>query len=685
MKLLLACAGVTAALAATPPTTPKQPVEEILHGVKITDPYRWLEDQDSPQTRSWLQAQIAYTKSVLSQYPGRGVLLKRAAALTRTETVSTPSSRNGRYFYLRRDAGAEQHVAITRLGLNGKEEVLIDPTQFGGDPNTSVSFEDISPDASLAAYGIRRGGRDEVRVRFRQVATREDLRDELPEARYMSVTIKPDGSGYYYATSGDDTPRVFERNFGEPHPGREVFGSGYGPRHLLYTYLSDDGRWLMIAVIEGSAADKVEVFMKDLKADTAIAPLIAGIAARFQAIPAGDRFYVMTNLGAPRNRIVEIDPARPQPEHWREVIPEQKFVMESFAAAGGRLLVLALEDVKSRLLVYQPTGKLEREIPLPALGSVSGLSGEWSKSELFYSFTSFHIPPSIYRADLHAGTQTLWHATRLPIATDALELRQVFYRSKDGAKIPMFLLHKKGLRLDGATPTLLTGYGGFMVSNTPAFSAIAVMWAERGGVFALANLRGGGEYGEEWHKAGMLANKQNVFDDFIAASEWLIAHKYTNPGKLGIYGGSNGGLLVGAAMVQRPELYRAVVCAVPLLDMLRYDKFLVARFWTPEYGTAEDARQFPYLLKYSPYQNVKMGAASPAVMFKTGDGDTRVAPLHARKMTALLQAATSSRRPIVLLYDLKAGHSAGMGVTQKIEETTDVMQFLSAQLGLAVR
>ena len=685
MKLLLACAGVTAALAATPPATLRKPVVETLHGVKITDPYRWLEDQDAPETRAWLNAQIAYTQSVLSQYPGRDALLQRASELTRTETVTTPSSRNGRYFYRRRDAGAEQYVVVTRLGLHGKEEVLLDPSRFSSDPNTSVALEDISLDAGLVVYGIRQGGKDEVRLRFRQVATREDLRDELPEARYMSVSLKPDKTGYFYATSGGDSPRVFERNFGEPHPGHEIFGSGYGAGHLMYTYLSDEGRWLIIAVIEGSAADKVEVFVKDLAADAPIRPLIAGIPARFQAIPAGDRFYVMTNHGASRNRIVEIDPARPQPEHWREVIPEQRFVMESFAAVGGRLLVLALEDVQSRLLVYQPSGKFERELPLPAIGSVSSLSGEWSKPELFYSFTSFHIPPSIYRADLHARAQAIWHATKLPIGTAALELRQVFYPSKDGTRIPMFLLHKTGLKPDGATPALLTGYGGFMVSNTPSFSAIAVMWAERGGVFALANLRGGGEYGEEWHKAGMLGKKQNVFDDFIAASEWLTANKHTNPGKLGIYGGSNGGLLVGAAMVQRPELYQAVVCAVPLLDMLRYDKFLVARFWTPEYGTSDNAGQFPYLLKYSPYQNVKKGVSYPAVMFKTGDGDTRVAPLHARKMTALMQEATTSRRPILLLYDLKAGHSAGMGVTQKIEETADVMQFLSAQLGLAVR
>ena len=689
MRKLLIFAGVTAALAipslAAPPNTVKKPVEETLHGVKVVDNYRWLEDQDAPETREWLNAQIAYTKSILAKYPGRDGLLKRATELTRTEALTTPSQRNGRYFFRRRTADQEQHVVMTRQGVNGKDEVLLDPALFSKDPNTSVVIEDISLDAALIAYGIREGGKDEVRVRFRQTATKEDLRDELPEARYMSVSIKPDKSGFYYATSGDDQPRVYERNFDGKGAGREIFGQGYGAKHLMYTFLSDDGRWLVIVVIEGSAADKVEVFFKDAKANGPIKPLITGIAARFQPQPAGDRFFVMTNYKASRNRVVEIDPAKPQPEHWREVIPEQKFVMDGFAAIGGRLVVLALEDVKSRLLAYMPDGKLEREIALPAIGSVGGLAGEWDKPEMFYTFTSFHIPQTIYRADLAAKTQTVWNRTKLPIDSDQLELKQAFYPSKDGTKIPMFLLHKKGLKLDGSAPTLLTGYGGFMVSNTPALSTTAVMWAESGGVFALANLRGGGEYGEEWHKAGMLGNKQNVFDDFIAGAEYLIASKYTNPGKLGIYGGSNGGLLVGAAMVQRPELFQAVVCAVPLLDMLRYDKFLVARFWVPEYGSAANAEQFPFLLKYSPYQNVKKGIKFPAVMFKTGDGDTRVAPLHARKMTALVQDATASDRPVILLYDLKAGHSAGMGVTQKIEETADIMQFLSGQLGLAVR
>jgi prolyl oligopeptidase len=689
MKIALISAGVTAALAiplfSAPPPTSKKPVEETLHGVKLVDNYRWLEDQDSPQTRAWLNEQIAYTKSVLGKYAGREALMRRAIELNRAEALTTPSQRNGRYFFRRRAADAEQYVVMTREGLAGKDDILLDPAKFSKDPNTSVVIEDISLDAALVAYGIREGGKDELRVRFRQVATKEDLRDELPEARYMSVSIKPDKSGYFYATSGDDKPRVYERNFDEPHPGREIFGQQYGAKNLMYTYLSDDGRWLVIVVIEGSAADKVDVFVKDAKANAPIRPLITGMNARFQAFPAGDRFFVMTNYQAARNRIVEVDPARPQPEHWREVIPEQKYVMDGFAAVGGRLLVLALEDVKSKLLSYLPSGKFEREIPLPAIGSVSSLSGEWSNPELFYSFTSFHIPQSIYRADLAAKTQAVWNQTKLPIHSAALELKQVFYPSKDGTRIPMFLLHKKGLKLDGTAPTILTGYGGFMVSNTPSLSITAVMWAERGGVFALANLRGGGEYGEDWHKAGMLANKQNVFDDFIAASEWLIANQYTSTKRLGIYGGSNGGLLVGAAMVQRPDLYQAVVCAVPLLDMLRYDKFLVARFWVPEYGTADNAEQFPYLLKYSPYQNVKKGTKYPAVMFKTGDGDTRVAPLHARKMTALVQDATASDRPVVLLYDLKAGHSAGMGVSQKIEETADIMQFLSGQLGLAVQ
>jgi prolyl oligopeptidase len=665
LPLLLA---LSSALAGPPPTE-KKPVEEILHGVKITDPYRWLEDQDAPETRKWLEAQAAYTESVLKTYPGRQRLLRRAAELHRTERVTAPSHRNGLYFYRRRSATQEQFVVIKRQGLSGPEQVLLDPASFSQDPNTSVSLMDVSLDGALAAYGIRQGGKDEVTVRFLQTATRENLRGSLPEGRYMSVAIKPDKSGFFYATSGDDNPRIYERSFNESGKGREIFGQGYGAKNI----------------IEGSAADKVQSFVQDLKNGGPIRPLIASLDARSEVQPAGDRFFVLTNHNAPRNRIVEVDPARPQPENWRTVVPEQKWVIESFLAAGGRILVNALDDVKSRLLVYHPNGRLEREINLPAIGSVGGLRGEWDRPEVFYTFTSFHVPTTIYRADLARRSEQVWRRLEVPLDSASLELRQVFYNSKDGTRVPMFLLHRKGFKPSGATPTLLTAYGGFNVSNTPGFSVNAVMWAELGGVYALANIRGGGEYGEEWHKAGMLEKKQNVFDDFLAAAEWLTANNYANPKTLGIMGGSNGGLLVAAAMVQRPELFQAVLCTVPLLDMLRYDKFLVARFWVPEYGTADNPDQFPYLLKYSPYHNVKPGTNYPAVMFKTGDGDTRVAPLHARKMAALVQAATSSDRPVLLHYDLKAGHSAGVAVSKTIEESADVLLFLTAQLGLPVK
>jgi prolyl oligopeptidase len=681
LPLLLA---LSSALAGPPPTE-KKPVEEILHGVKITDPYRWLEDQDAPETRKWLEAQAAYTESVLKTYPGRQRLLRRAAELHRTERVTAPSHRNGLYFYRRRSATQEQFVVIKRQGLSGPEQVLLDPASFSQDPNTSVNLMDVSLDGALAAYGIRQGGKDEVTVRFLQTATRENLRGSLPEGRYMSVAIKPDKSGFFYATSGDDNPRIYERSFNESGKGREIFGQGYGAKNIMWASVSDDGRWLVITVIEGSAADKVQSFVQDLKNGGPIRPLIASLDARSEVQPAGDRFFVLTNHNAPRNRIVEVDPARPQPENWRTVVPEQKWVIESFLAAGGRILVNALDDVKSRLLVYHPNGRLEREINLPAIGSVGGLRGEWDRPEVFYTFTSFHVPTTIYRADLARRSEQVWRRLEVPLDSASLELRQVFYNSKDGTRVPMFLLHRKGFKPSGATPTLLTAYGGFNVSNTPGFSVNAVMWAELGGVYALANIRGGGEYGEEWHKAGMLEKKQNVFDDFLAAAEWLTANNYANPKTLGIMGGSNGGLLVAAAMVQRPELFQAVLCTVPLLDMLRYDKFLVARFWVPEYGTADNPDQFPYLLKYSPYHNVKPGTNYPAVMFKTGDGDTRVAPLHARKMAALVQAATSSDRPVLLHYDLKAGHSAGVAVSKTIEESADVLLFLTAQLGLPVK
>lgn len=438
----------------------------------------------------------------------------------------------------------------------------------------------------------------------------------------------------------------------------------------------------MLHVIHGSAADRTEIFLQDLGAQGPVAPLINDVPARFIADFAGDSLFIQTNWNAPKGRILAADLKNPARDHWREVVPETDAVIEGDSAVGGKLAVLYTKNATSLVRLFEPSGKFLRELPLPAIGSVSGLSGRWSSAETFYSFTSFHIPTTIYRYDIAAATQEIWAKLPVPIDSSKFEVKQVWYTSKDGTKVAMFLVYAKGTKLDGSNPTLLTGYGGFNVSETPAYSSTAAAWITRGGVYALANLRGGGEFGEEWHKAGMLDKKQNVFNDFISAAEWLIANHYTRPSRLAIIGGSNGGLLVGAALTQRPDLFGAVVCLFPLLDMLRYQNFLVARFWVPEYGSAENADQFKYLHAYSPYQQVKPGTKYPPVLFVTGDSDTRVAPLHARKMAARLQAATSSGKPVLLHYDTKAGHSGGTPVSKQIDDLVDELSFVYAQLGV---
>jgi len=460
----------------------------------------------------------------------------------------------------------------------------------------------------------------------------------------------------------------------------EIFGEGYGPEMILAAQLSDDGRWLVISVMYGSAPDKTEVYLKDLTARKPFFPLVKDIPARFFGGIAGETLYLQTNWNAPNNKILAVDLKMPARENWREVIPESEAVIQGFSAAGGKLFVQHLKDVKTTVVAFEPDGTRIREISFPTIGTVTGVSGRWDSNEAFFIFTSFHIPTTIYRYDVASGSQEVWAKINVPIESEKFEVKQVWYKSKDGTDIPMFIVHAKDIKLNGSNPTLLTGYGGFNISLTPNFSVQTAAWVEKGGVCAVPNLRGGGEFGEKWHKAGMLGNKQNVFDDFIAAAEYLINNKYTSPRKLAITGGSNGGLLVGAAMTQRPELFGAVVCTYPLLDMIRYHKFLVARYWVPEYGSSDDAQQFKYLYAYSPYHQVKKVAKYSAVLFITGDADTRVAPLHARKMAALMQASTGSRKPVILRYHIKAGHSGGQPVSQQIEDLTDTLSFLFSQL-----
>lgn len=665
----------------SPPTTRVDNVTETLHGVTITDSYRWLEDQNSPETRAWINAQNEYTSSVLGALPFRNKIRERLTQLLKVDIINTPIAKEGRYFISKRRADQNQAVIYVRNGLTGKDEILLDPNTMSPDNSISVQIQDISTDGKLLAYGIRQGGEDEVSVSLMDVDSRKNIADRLPKGR-VGVSLKPDKTGFYYSKFTNNVGgRVYYHAIGtDPSKDIEVFGKGYGPEVFLGANVTPDGNYLLLVAGFGSAGDKTELYFQDLKNNGPITPLVNDINASFFPEIAGDHLYVLTSWNAPNKRIVDIDLKKPARQNWREIIPEGPSVINNVSAVGGKLFVTYVENVSTKIRVFEPSGKQIREIAFPTLGTASGMFGDWERDEGFYSFSSFAQPPTIYRYSVNSGKQEVFARINVPVHSDQIEVKQVWYESKDKTKVPMFLVYKKGLQLDGDNPTLLTGYGGFNVSLTPNFSARAAYWAENGGVFALPNMRGGGEFGDKWHKAGMLANKQNVFDDFISAAEWLIKNKYTKPSKLAISGGSNGGLLVGAAMTQRPALFQAVVCSYPLLDMIRYQGFLIARFWVSEYGSSENAEQFKYIYAYSPYHNVKKGEKYPAVLFVTGDSDTRVAPLHARKMTALMQASTGSDKPVLLHYDTKAGHSQGLPVSQQIDDQTDELSFLFWQL-----
>ncbi len=674
-----ACAADTQA--AKPPATPAHPVTDNFHGVAVTDPYRWLEDQNSPETRAWIDAQNAYTQRVLSGYTGRSALRAQIEKVMKIDSIGMPARRGDRYFYLRRRA--DQNLDMLCVREKGKEIVLVDPNTLTPDGSISVVVEGGSEDGNLLAYGQRKGGADETTVTILDVNTRRPLSDTFPAARYGGFDISPDHKALYYTkyTPGVG-PRVFLHTMGtDPATDNEIFGHEFGTGDYIGADLSPDGRYLVLEVGHGSAAEKTELYFQDLKSGGPIRPIVNDINATFDFRIAGDRLFVQTNWEAPNGRILQIDLRNPARAHWQTVVPESASPIEQTVAAGGRLFVAYLQNVVTHVKVFDATGKFARDLGLPEIGAAS-VAGRWNQDEVFYSFSSFSTPRAIFSYSASTGKQSEWARITVPIPTDQIQTEQVWYESKDGTRIPMFLVFKKGTVPDGRLPTLLTGYGGFRISLTPGFSAQAAVWVLNGGVYARPNLRGGGEFGEKWHKAGMLQRKQNVFDDFLSAADWLIEHKYTDPSRLAISGGSNGGLLVGAALTQRPELFRAVICDYPLLDMLRYEKFLVARFWVPEYGSAsESAEQFKYLRAYSPYQNVKPGTKYPAVMFVTGDADTRVAPLHARKMAALLQAGNGDSNPVLLHYDTRAGHArGGVAINKQIDDLTDELGFLMWQL-----
>jgi prolyl oligopeptidase len=654
--------------------------------VEIVDPYRWLEDQESPETRRWIGAQNQYTKSVLGKFQGRAAIEKRLTQLLKIDSIGVPTERKGYYYYFKRAADQDLAVFYRRKGQSGAEEALLDPNVMSADKTISVNLVDISVDGSLLAYGIRQGGEDEITIQFMTMEDHRPLKDTLPKGRYFGGgALTLDKKGFYYGRQEAEGPRVRYHAFGtDPKNDPLLFGASYGKGQGVGVNITEDGKYLVLTFFYGSSGTKTDVYIQNIsKPDQPIVPIVTDIEARFNATVIGESLYLETNWNAPNGRLLKADVRKPDKKNWKEIIPTSPTsVLEGVSFVGGRIFANYLENVSSRVRIFKTDGTADGEIKFPTLGTVSGVSGSWKRKEAFYTFTSFATPQVIYRLNTETRAEQEWAKLNIPIDSSQMEVKQVFYSSKDGTKVPMFLVHKKGLTLDGNRPTLLYGYGGFNISLTPRFSAIAAMWAENGGVYAVANLRGGGELGESWHTAGMLDKKQNVFDDYISAAEWLVREKYTNPKKLAIEGGSNGGLLVGAAMTQRPDLFQAVICAVPLLDMVRFHKFLIAQFWVPEYGSADDPKQFPFIRAYSPYHNVKKGTDYPATLFVTGDADTRVAPLHARKMAALVQWATSGTRPIMLHYDTKSGHVGAKPIGKVIEDQADEQSFLYWQLGM---
>jgi prolyl oligopeptidase len=675
-----------------PPTSAGDEVE-ILHGERIPDPYRWLEQGEDPGTQAWTASQNALTESLLGAVPGRARIRARLDELLSIGALSTPEPVAGRYFYQRRDGRQNQPVLYVREGRDGVDRVLIDPNQLDAQGTTALDWFYPSEDGRLLAYGLSENGSEQSVLHVLEVTSGMPLPERILRTRAADLAWLPDGIGFYYTRY----PAAGEVPEGEEHYHRSVFFHRLGTdpeadplvfrpqekEHWPGVGLSPDGRWLVIGVAR--TFDQTDLYLQDLPAGTPPVPVARDLPATFDGEVVRGRLYLRTNLDAPTYRLYLVDPERPAREGWREIVPPRAdAVLDGFRITGSALALSYLERASSRLRLADLEGNAVRNVALPTIGSLFGLTGEWDGEELFYGFTSYTVPPTVYRLELPAGSSTLWRQVEADLDPSRYEVRQVSYASRDGTEVTMFVVHQAGLARDGTNPVYLSGYGGFNISMTPAFSRSLLLWLERGGVVAIPNIRGGGEYGEAWHQGGMLGQKQNSFDDFIAAAEWLIRERYTRPARLAAAGGSNGGLLMGAVLTQRPELFCAVVIQVPLLDMLRYHRFLIARLWIPEYGSAEDPEQFRWLRAYSPYHHVREGVAYPAVLLATAESDTRVDPMHARKMAARLQAATSSDRPVLLRLEARAGHGAGKPLNKVLDELTDTWTFVFWQLGVEV-
>jgi len=682
--LLVACATSTTTHKALPPppATEAKPVTETLHGVSFTDPYRWLEEQQSPETRAWIDRQNLYTDTLLDGLPQKARFAQRIEQLLNTDQISTPVVKGGRYFFSRRGVGQDLFSIYMRESANGPDILLIDPAPMSADHTTNVGINDVTNDGKMLAYYVRKGGADEVETRFFDVDARKDVGAPLPSGRYYGTSLTSDNRTVYFSRATKEGPRVYRRAVsggGE----EKLFGDGLGPEKIVSAGISDDGRYLLLHTQHGSAPKKTEIYIKDLSdPNSAIRTVVNDLDFRSYADMADDTVVIQTNWDAPNERVMVAGAANPGRENWREIVPEnKKAALQGTSLAGGKLFVRYLEDVKPRVIAYGLDGAQQSELKFDTLGNLTDIVGSWSSPVAFYRFASFNVPSTLYAYDTAGGRSSVFFRANAPgVNPDDFTVEQVWYNSKDGTRVPMFVAYKKGLQKNGKNPIILSGYGGFNLASLPGFSASNITWMENGGVVALANLRGGNEFGEAWHQGGMQAKKQNTFDDFIAAAEYLISAGYTSREHLGISGGSNGGLLVTAFATQRPDLAKAVICSYPLVDMLRFHKFLVGSFWVPEYGSSDDAEQFRVLNAYSPYQHVTKGTSYPAILFITGDSDTRVAPLHARKATAMFQSATASANPVMLRYHVAGGHSGGEPLKVQVNNAAESLAFMDWQI-----
>ena len=693
---LFAADSTTNPAGSTPPVAERKPVTDSVQGHKIVDPYRWLEDASSPETHKWVAQESEYTRSLLDPLPGREQLRERLTQLMEIGDLSALQPEGKYYFYTKRSGTQNQPVVYVREAIDGADRVLVDVNKLAADGTVALDWWYPSEDGKYVAYGTSPSGSEMSTLHIIESATGKLLPDTIERTRAASLAWKLDNSGFYYTRypqkgevpEGEEVyhRHVFYHDLGtDPAKDTLIFGKDLDPQDWPNVDLSNDGNWLVIGVYQGWT--KSEVYLQDLKGGHPPVRITEGKDFIYNAQVYNGKVLITSNEDSPRYRMFVADASSPARSNWKELIPQTDAVLQGASIVNGQLLAQYEKNASSQLKLFDINGHELGDVHLPQIGSLHGIGGKWNRKEVFFGFDSFTLPDSVYQIDLATRTTKLWNAVEAPgVDPSRYEVKQVWFNSKDGTRVPMFVIYKKGLELNGKNPTMLTGYGGFNVSLTPDFRGSRYVWLEHGGIYAVANLRGGAEFGEEWHRAGMLGNKQNVFDDFIGAAEYLIAQKYTDKDHLAIQGGSNGGLLMGAALTQRPDLFRAVVCQVPLLDMLRYQNFQIAKLWVPEYGSSEDPKQFDWLFAYSPYHHVKDGAEYPAILFMTADTDTRVDPMHAKKMAALMQSEAangkSRERPILLRVDTKAGHGAGKPIAKQIDDAVDIYAFLFWQLGV---